>query len=64
MYAAGKAPLRAVVGTNSAESESELVCYRTLANSLPLALQPVICDSDNGGVSCAPSFIDPLTSAS
>ena len=33
MYAAGKAPLRAVVGANSAGSEAGLVCYRTLANS-------------------------------
>ena len=33
MYAAGKAPLRAVVGSNSAGSEAGLVCYRTLANS-------------------------------
>ena len=34
MYAAGKAPLRAVVGAkNSAGAKVELVCYRTLANS-------------------------------
>ena len=32
MYAAGKAPLRAVVGANSAGSEAELVCYRTLVS--------------------------------
>ena len=42
MYAAGKAPLRAVVGSNSAGSEAGLVCYRTLANSALRALHACV----------------------
>ena len=57
MYAAGKAPLRAVVGANLAGSEAGLVCYRTLANSpclrafASLRRAKVICYSDSGGCS-------------
>ena len=51
MYAAGKAPLRAVVGANSAGAKAELVCYRMLANSALRFCLPA-CQSyhsDSGG---------------